>query len=73
MLKVVVRVGVELVEYLWYHVLNLNQGGLEMYSVSGITTGKHLVLFVGYLNWLADKGVTYEPAKPERREYENWG
>ena len=56
MLKVgVVAVGVELVASLWYHVLNLNQGGLEMYNVSGTTKAKHLVLFVGYLNWLAQK------------------
>lgn len=26
-----------------------------MYKVSGLTQGRHLVLFVGYLNWEAEK------------------
>lgn len=54
MLKVV-AVGVELVEYLWYHMSYSKARRREMYNVSGVTKAKHLVLFVGYLNWLAQK------------------
>tara|TARA_R110000824_G_scaffold382419_1_gene575616 strand:+ start:78 stop:257 length:180 start_codon:yes stop_codon:yes gene_type:complete len=59
MLKVGVVARLELLDYLWYHMSYSKARRREMYNVSGVTKAKHLVLFVGYLNWLADKGVNH--------------
>ena len=57
--------GIDNQEERMYTIRTLRNGGSSMPRVSGITAAKHLVLFIGYLEW--------EARKQHGRRLNSWG